>query len=85
MASPMTDLRSLAPAEGPPPVDLVPTVVRAVVEEIAGAAGAWCHALSPEGDRVAHVADRSGIPRLEVAALDGRTSPAPSRGWPRRR
>ena len=45
--------------------------MRRAVGEIAGAAGAWCPALSPEGDRVAYVTDRSGIPRLEVAPLDG--------------
>ena len=36
---------------------------------IAGVAGAWCPALSPSGDRVAYVTDRSGLPRLEVANL----------------
>jgi dipeptidyl aminopeptidase/acylaminoacyl peptidase len=74
MASPMIDLRTVAPDAAQ--VDLLPDVVRAVVDEIAGAAGAWCPALSPEGDRVAYVTDRSGIPRLEVAAVDGRTPPA---------
>jgi dipeptidyl aminopeptidase/acylaminoacyl peptidase len=71
MASPIIDVRSPQLA----PVDLT-DVVRAVVAEIAGAAGAWCPALSPDGDRVAHVTDRSGMPRLEVAAVDGRTPPA---------
>jgi Tol biopolymer transport system component len=61
MAGPLTDVR---PAAARPPI-----------AEIAGAPGAWCPALSPEGDRVAYVTDRSGIPRLEVAAVDGRTSP----------
>ena len=51
----------------------LPDPVRRAVAEIAGAAGAWCPALSPEGDRVAYVTDRSGIPRLEVARLDGGT------------
>ncbi|HEX2073624.1 MAG TPA: S9 family peptidase [Geodermatophilus sp.] len=54
----------------------LPTPVRLAVSEIAGAAGAWCPALSPQGDRVAYVTDRSGIPRLEVAALDQPTLPA---------
>ena len=57
------------------PVEVLPDVVRAVVAEIAGAAGAWCPALSPDGDSVAYVTDRSGIPRLEVAPVDGRTPP----------
>ncbi|SEP10027.1 S9 family peptidase [Trujillonella endophytica] len=42
------------------------TEVRLAVAEVAGAAGAWCPALSPAGDLVAYVTDRSGIPRLEV-------------------
>src|SRR5687768_296433 len=76
VASPMTDLRTIAPAGGPAPADLLPDVVHAVVAEIAGAPGAWCPALSPQGDRVAYVTDRSGIPCLEVAAVDGGTPPA---------
>jgi dipeptidyl aminopeptidase/acylaminoacyl peptidase len=83
MASPLTD-RSYAPH---PPADdvrtvaslssaLLPGPVATAVEEIAGAAGAWCPALSPDGNRVAYVTDRSGLPRLEVAPLDGRTSTA---------
>jgi dipeptidyl aminopeptidase/acylaminoacyl peptidase len=60
MASPLTTERLVAPA----------------IADIAGAPGAWCPALSPEGDRVAYVTDRSGIPRLEVATLDQRTPPA---------
>src|SRR5689334_4540687 len=56
MAGPMTERRSVA-APGLP--------------AIAGAPGAWCPALSPAGDRVAYVTDRSGVPRLEVAPLDG--------------
>src|SRR5215217_7282626 len=86
MASPMTD-RSLAPyapaddvrtaglRPGAPPAELLPEHVARTVEEIAGASGAWCPALSPEGDRVAYVTDRSGTPRLEVAPLDGSTVP----------
>ncbi|MGY1770477.1 alpha/beta fold hydrolase [Blastococcus sp. SYSU D00813] len=53
----------------PAPVGTVaalPAEVRLAVAEVAGAAGAWCPALSPAGDRVAYVTDRSGIPRLEV-------------------
>ena len=68
MAGPMTQWRPVAPPETPV---LLPDAVRRAVAEIAGAAGAWCPALSPEGDRVAYVTDRSGIPRLEVAPLDG--------------
>ena len=48
---------------------LSPTVLPAVAE-IAGVIGAWCPSLSPEGDRIAYVTDRSGLPRLEVAHLD---------------
>ena len=64
MASPLTSERLVAPA----------------IADIAGAPGAWCPALSPEGDRVAYVTDRSGIPRLEVATLDQRTPPAVGSG-----
>jgi dipeptidyl aminopeptidase/acylaminoacyl peptidase len=76
MASPLTD-RSVAPSAPADDVAAGPLpdhVVRAVAE-IAGAAGAWCPALSPDGARVAYVTDRSGIPRLEVAAVDGTASP----------
>jgi len=52
------------------------TDVRLAIAEIAGAAGAWCPALAPTGDRVAYVSDRSGLPRLEVATLDQQTPPA---------
>lgn len=73
MAVPTTRTQPAAPAR----LDGDPLgALRPVLEEIAGAAGAWCPALSPEGDRVAYVTDRSGIPRLEVAPLDGRSLPA---------
>jgi dipeptidyl aminopeptidase/acylaminoacyl peptidase len=52
------------------------TDVRLAIAEIAGAAGAWCPALAPGGDRIAYVSDRSGLPRLEVATLDQETPPA---------
>src|SRR3954466_12974774 len=55
------------------PPGLMADGVRRRVAEIAGAPAAWCPALSPDGDRVAYVTDRSGIPRLEVAPLDGGT------------
>ena len=81
MASPLTDRWSrttdglpFAPATAPP--DLLPAGVRRAVTEIAAAPGAWCPALSPQGDRVAYVTDRSGLPRLEVAVLGGDTLPA---------
>ena len=65
MAGPLTERRPVALP------DALPQDVRRAVAGIAGAAGAWCPALSPGGDRVAYVTDRSGIPRLEVAPLDG--------------
>jgi dipeptidyl aminopeptidase/acylaminoacyl peptidase len=65
---------SLPPLEVLPP-DLLPADVRAAVAGIASAPGAWCPALSPEGDRVAYVTDRSGTPRLEVAAVHGGAPP----------
>ena len=70
MASPLTDLQSR------PPADRLPDAIGAAVAEIAGAPGAWCPALAPEGNRVAYVTDRSGIPRLEVATFDQVTPPA---------
>ena len=61
MASPLTDAaRPSRPRRRRP--DRLPHAVRRAVAEIAGAAGAWCPALSPEGDRVAYVTDRSGHP-----------------------
>jgi dipeptidyl aminopeptidase/acylaminoacyl peptidase len=79
MAGPMTEWRPVAPRaaaslvapSAPTSRELLPGPVRDAVTEIAGASGAWCPALSPQGDRVAYVTDRSGIPRLEVAPLDG--------------
>ena len=63
MTGRLTELRSRAPGRHPAPggarVDLLPDGVRA---------------LSPAGDRVAHVTDRSGIPRLEVGAPEQRTA-----------
>src|SRR5829696_9513387 len=79
MVSPLTDRWSAAPAPALPataPPERLPLDVRRRVAEIAGAPGAWCPALSPEGGRVAYVTDRSGIPRLEVAELDERLPPA---------
>jgi len=52
------------------PAGPAPGVV-AAIESIAAAPGAWCPSLSPEGSRVAYVCDRSGLPRLEVASLEG--------------
>lgn len=46
-----------------PPEAFVESVVA-----IASVAGAWCPSLSPAGDRVAYITDRSGTPRVEVAA-----------------
>ncbi len=69
MTGPLTDL---VPA---PPVRLEAGVVAAVAE-IAGAVGAWCPALSPDGRHVAYVTDRSGVPRLEVVTLAGGEPPA---------
>jgi dipeptidyl aminopeptidase/acylaminoacyl peptidase len=72
MASPLTDRRS-ATSTAPSPL---PAEVRRAVTGIAAAPGAWCPALSPDGDRVAYVTDRSGIPRLEVAPVEGADVPA---------
>src|SRR6478735_2890280 len=43
-----------------PPAGLAPGVA-AAIEAIAGASGAWCPSLSPDGTRVAYVCDRSGL------------------------
>jgi dipeptidyl aminopeptidase/acylaminoacyl peptidase len=81
MVGPLTDRWDAAPAGLPAAAtvaapDLLPAEVRRAVTEIAAAPGAWCPALSPDGDLVAYVTDRSGLPRLEVAAIDGRSLPA---------
>src|SRR4051812_29150118 len=54
----------------------LPTEIRVAVAEIAGAAGAWCPALAPDGVRIAYVTDRSGMPRLEIAGLAQDAPPA---------
>jgi dipeptidyl aminopeptidase/acylaminoacyl peptidase len=90
MASPVTRRRTAVPAGLPTglppggmpalealvPPETLPADVRAAISGIAGAAGAWCPAPSPDGLRIAYVSDRSGLPRLELAALDGATPPA---------
>src|SRR5215212_1507177 len=81
MVSPLTDRGSAVPAgllAAPVTAtpELLPAGVRRAVAAIAAAPGAWCPALSPDGDRVAYVSDRSGIPRLEVATLEQDAPPA---------
>ncbi len=68
MAGPVIDL---APG---PPVRLARDLL-AEVAVLAGAVSTWCPALSPDGRHVAYVTDRSGIPRLEVAPVDGAEPP----------
>src|SRR3954462_14399224 len=76
MATPRTDPWSaVAPLPDSSAAERLPTEVRLAVTEIAGAPGAWCPALSPEGDRIAYVIDRSGLPRLETAWLSQETPP----------
>lgn len=65
MAGPVTDVGIPAPAG-----------LEVAAARITGAAGAWGPAVSPEGDRVAYVTDHSGIPRLEIAHVEGRVPPA---------
>ena len=72
--APAPDVRTTGPI-GPFSAGALPADVAADVAALAGVAGAWCPALSPDGGRVAYVTDRSGTPRLEVAAVDGRTVP----------
>jgi dipeptidyl aminopeptidase/acylaminoacyl peptidase len=76
MVSPLTGPRSSAAPPSSPVAGDLPAEVRLAISEIAGAAGAWCPALSPDGERIAYVTDRSGTPRLEVATLQQETPPA---------
>jgi dipeptidyl aminopeptidase/acylaminoacyl peptidase len=79
MVSPLIDPRSTTGDVGPAGLataDRLPADVRRAVVEISAAPGAWCPALSPDGTRVAYVTDRSGLPRLEVAEVDGAAVPA---------
>ncbi|WP_409329067.1 S9 family peptidase [Trujillonella humicola] len=78
MASPLIHPR-IAVDAGPSgtTAGALPAEVRLAVAEIAGAAGAWCPALSPAGDRVAYVTDRSGTPRLEVLPVGGAAAALP--------
>ena len=79
MAAPLTHPFAPVPTPHLSVEALLPDVrhddVRAAVVDIASAPGAWCPSLSPAGDRVAYVTDRSGVPCLEVAAVDGSTAP----------
>ncbi len=50
------------------------------VTSIATVPGAWCPALSPAGDRVACITDRSGIPRVEILDLAGTSPPMVASG-----
>jgi len=61
------DTPSVTSAAAPPELSAGRSPDR--VAEIAGVAGAWCPSLSPDGDQVAYVTDRSGLPRLEVLSL----------------
>ena len=64
---------------------LLDDLVRQAVAEIAGARRRLVpRAVARTGDRVAYVTDRSGIPRLEVAPLDGGTPDGAVRVRPRR-
>jgi dipeptidyl aminopeptidase/acylaminoacyl peptidase len=79
MTIPLTDRSHapVAPARFPVPwTDPLSSPALQAVSEIAGAAGAWCPALSPDGSRVAYVTDRSGIPRLEVVGVGTSVLPA---------
>ena len=90
MASPVTSRRTAVPTgltagipAGSMPAlealaapETLPAHVQAAISAIAGATGAWCPAPSPDGRRIAYVSDRSGLPRLEVADLDGGALPA---------
>ncbi len=48
-----------------PPAAFVSTVTA-----IATVPGAWCPSLSPLGDRVAYITDRSGVPAVEVGSTE---------------
>ena len=64
----MTVVLAASSSSGPDPARRPHPAV--TITEIAGVVGAWCPSLSPAGDRIAYVTDRSGLPRLEVAHLD---------------
>ncbi len=53
-----------------PPASFVESVLA-----IATVKGAWCPSLSPSGEQVAYITDRSGLPRVEI----GSTDPTPDR------
>ena len=55
-----------------PPASFVESVVA-----IATVQGAWCPSLSPDGDRVAYITDRTGTPRVEVGFVDQVDGQAP--------
>lgn len=49
---------------------ILTAAARQAITAIAVVDGAWCPTLSPDGDRVAYVTDRSGLPRVEVAGTE---------------
>jgi dipeptidyl aminopeptidase/acylaminoacyl peptidase len=63
------------PPAVPPATAALGADVRTAIGDLATAPAAWCPALSPQGSEVAYVTDRSGLPRLEVADLDGSAPP----------
>ncbi len=64
------ELRTRRPRHVPDGLHRNPTAFTGPVTAIATASGAWCPSLSPDGQRVAYICDRSGTPVVEVAPVE---------------
>lgn len=67
---PVDHFADLTPPDDPDYAAALPTL-----DLISGVAGSWCPAISPDGTRLAYVTDRDGLPRLEIASLQGHVGP----------
>jgi dipeptidyl aminopeptidase/acylaminoacyl peptidase len=64
----MTSVRTTRPRYFAPGIRTPPAAFVDSVVTIATVPGAWCPSLSPTGEQVAYITDRSGVPAVEVGS-----------------